>query len=299
VTQPIIALIGPTAAGKSALAVELAALIDGEVINADSMQGYIGMDIGTAKVPLADRQGIPHHVIDVWEPTVEISVVEFRDAARAAIEDVQGRGRVPIVVGGSWLYVQAIVDELDFPPTDPQVRKKWQDELERVGSIGLHEELERRDPASAAAILPGNGRRIVRALEVIELTGSFTATLPEPVSWRPTLWWGIDAPRHLLDERISKRVDDMWQAGFVDEVRSLRESGIGRTASKALGYSQILDLLEGKSDEAHARANTVVTTVKFARRQRRRFRADTRITWWSGSEMAVRMSQEADQGTRT
>lgn len=279
VTPSLIALVGPTASGKSARALQVAEEIGGEIVNADSMQGYLGMDIGTAKPSAAERERVPHHVVDVWPATEAISVVEFRDVARSAIEDIHSRGRTAIVVGGSWLYVQAIVDEMHFPPTDPQVRGHWQAELERLGSAALHERLALADPDAAAAIDPGNGRRIVRALEVVELTGSFTATLPDPVSWRDTTWWGIGIDREDLDQRIARRVDAMWEAGFVDEVRALRQSGIGTTAAKALGYSQILRMLDGQIDEGQARAETVSATSRFARRQQRRFGQDPRITW--------------------
>jgi tRNA dimethylallyltransferase len=276
VTDEIVTIIGPTAVGKSALALEVAELMGGEIVNADSMQGYLGMDIGTAKPSAAERQRVPHHVIDVWDPIREISVVEFRDRARSAIEEIQARGRVPIVVGGSWLYVQAIVDEMDFPPTDPLVRRRWEEELRRRGSIALHDELRRRDPLAAAEITPTNARRIVRALEVVELTGSFTARLPEARSWRTTRWIGLDIDRGELDERIRDRVARMWRSGFVEEVAGLT---LGRTAGKALGYQQIRNLLAGEVDEPTAIEDTIVTTRRFARRQQRRFRADARVTW--------------------
>lgn len=279
VTTPIIAVVGPTAVGKSQYALRLADTLDGEIVNADSMQGYLGMDIGTAKPSQADRDRVVHHVIDVWPASVEISVVEFRDAARTAIEDIHRRGRTAIVVGGSWLYVQAIVDRMDFPPTDARVRERWQSELEELGPQRLHERLARMDPEAAAAIEPTNGRRLVRALEVVELTGSFTATLPNPQPWRETTWTGLDLDRARLDERIAQRVDRMWQSGFVDEVRHLRQTGIGPTAAKALGYSQILRMLDGDIDEATARNDTIRATCRFARRQQRRFRQDPRIIW--------------------
>ena len=179
----------------------------------------------------------------------------------------------------SWLYVQAIVDDLDFPPTDPDVRARWESEAREVGSHALHEQLRALDPQAAADIDPGNARRIVRALEVIELTGSFTARLPEATSWRPTTWLGLDAPRDRLDRLIEQRIDMMWQQGFVDEVRRVRGESLGRTAAKALGYEQIGRFLDGDVDERTARMETIRATVKFARRQQRRFRQDTRIHW--------------------
>lgn len=289
----VLALVGPTAVGKSRVALQLAERLDAEIVNADSMQGYIGMDIGTAKPSREDRQRVPHHVIDVWSPAQEISVVEFRDQARAAIADIHSRGRSAIVVGGSWLYVMAILDEIDFPPTDSQVRDRWQRELDRLGSHALHVRLAEVDPEAAAAIAPSNGRRLVRALEVVELTGSFTATLPTPTPWRETTWWGLDAPREHLDERIRRRVDAMWEAGFVEEVKRVKREGFAATAAKALGYAQILRLLTGEIDETTAREETVQGTIRFARRQQRRFAQDARIHWLTGSdpvEIALRQS---------
>jgi len=275
----IISVVGPTAVGKSSLALELASRIDADIVNADSMQGYVGMDIGTAKPTLEERTQVRHHCVDAWSPRDEISVVEFRDAARTAITDIRAQARTPIVVGGSWLYVQAIVDELDFPPTDPKIRARWEDELVQVGPRALHERLRESDPQAAADIDPGNARRIVRALEVIELTGSFTARLPQPTPWHPTTWLGIDATRERLDLLIADRIDTMWNAGFVDEVERVRAAGLGRTAAKALGYEQIGRFLDGEIDETTARAETIRATVKFARRQQRRFRQDPRIHW--------------------
>ena len=211
--------------------------------------------------------------------THEISVVEFQQVARAAIADIEGRGRLPLVVGGSWLYVQAIVDQWDFPPTDPEVRSRWEEALQREGSAALHARLAETDPAAAAAIEVGNGRRIVRALEVIELTGTFTARLPDPVSWKPTLWLGIDRDRSDLDERIAHRAQDMWQAGLLDEVRGLRLQSMGATASKAVGYAQALGVLDGELSEAEALEGMIVATRRLARRQQRRFRSDGRIHW--------------------
>lgn len=275
----IIALVGPTAVGKSALALDLARRVNGEIVNADSMQGYIGMDIGTAKPSPEQRRQVRHHVIDEWTTRDEISVVEFRNVARTAINDIARRKRTPIVVGGSWLYVQAIVDEMDFPPTDPAVRARWEEVLSRVGPEALHDELRQRDARAAADIEPSNARRIVRALEVIELTGTFRARLPQPQSWQDTIWLGMDAPRNDLDILIERRVERMWNAGFVDEVSRIRVEGWGRTAAKALGYAQISRYLDGEIDEATARMQTVASTVKFARRQQRRFRQDARIHW--------------------
>lgn len=274
----IIAIVGPTAVGKSDLAIDLAELIGAEIVSADSMQVYVGMDIGTAKVPEVERRGVPHHMIDVWEPGHDVSVVEFRDRARASLVDIEARDRHAIVVGGSWQYVQAILDELDFPGTDPQVRARLENELAETRPESMHARLAALDPEAAEAILPTNGRRIVRALEVIELQGSFTARLPEPRPWREAQWIGLAVDRLVLDARISARVDRMWALGLVDEVLTLRER-MGRTARGALGYRQIIDALNDDGDLEAARTRTVEGTRKFARRQERRFRQDPRVQW--------------------
>ncbi|MFZ8979685.1 MAG: tRNA (adenosine(37)-N6)-dimethylallyltransferase MiaA [Candidatus Nanopelagicales bacterium] len=278
--------MGPTAVGKSDLAIDLAEMIEAEIVSADSMQVYVGMDIGTAKVSEADRRGVPHHMIDVWDPGHDVSVVEFRDRAREAIEDIEGRGRPVIIVGGSWQYVQAILDELDFPGTDPQVRARLEAELAEHGAAAMHARLAALDAVAAQAILPTNGRRIVRALEVVELEGSFTARLPEPTPWRRARWIGLAVDRLLLDARIAARVDRMWAEGFVDEVRALRSS-MGRTARGALGYRQVLDALETDEDLEVARQRTIDGTRKFARRQERRFRQDARVTWVAAGTTAA------------
>jgi tRNA dimethylallyltransferase len=274
----IIAIVGPTAVGKSEVAIDLAERIGAEIVSADSMQVYIGMDIGTAKVPEGERRGVAHHMVDVWAPDHEVSVVEFRDHARAHVMDVESRGRNVVIVGGSWLYVQAILDEMDFPGTDPQVRARLEEDLVESGPEAMHARLAAVDPEAAAAILPTNGRRIVRALEVVELQGSFTARLPEPRPWREARWIGLSCDRLVLDSRIAARVDRMWELGLVDEVRSL-SGRMGRTASGALGYRQVLEALQGDSDLASARQHTIDGTRRFARRQERRFRQDTRVQW--------------------
>lgn len=284
VPENVVTIVGPTASGKSSLAVALAQRLgDAEIVNADSMQLYRGMDIGTAKPSAAERAGIPHHLFDVLDVTESAAVAEFQTWARAAISDCQERGVTPIVVGGSALYVRAIVDRLDFPGTDPAVRDRWKAELAARGPDALHAELARRDPAAAAQILPTNERRVVRALEVIDLTGEpFTATMPPYESIFDGLTMlGLDVPRDVLDVRLTERVDQMWAEGFVDEVRTLRKAGLedGFTASRALGYQQILAFLRGESTEAEAREATVTGTRKFARRQDRLFRKDPRIHW--------------------
>jgi len=283
----VIAIVGPTAVGKSDVAVELALAMGAEIVSVDSMQVYVGMDIGTAKLGPTERRGVLHHMIDVWQPIDEVSVVAFRDRARAAISDALSRGVPVMVVGGSWLYVQAVLDEMDFPGTDPELRARLESELIEVGPQVMHVRLAAADPDAAAAILPTNGRRIVRALEVVELTGSFTARLPEARSWVEARWIGLAVDRVVLDARITERVDEMWERGLIDEVRALRERGLGRTARGALGYRQVLQALDGNGDLEVARRETIDGTRKFARRQERRFRQDERITWVAAGPDAV------------
>ena len=287
----LLALVGPTAVGKSALGLDLAAAVDGEIVNADAMAVYRGMDIGTAKTPPDQRRGIPHHVLDCWDPTYPANVAEYQGLALGAIEQIWSRGRVPILVGGSGLYVRSVIDEFEFPGHDPQVRARWERALAEQGPAALHAELARRDPAAAAAILPTNGRRLVRALEVVDITGSFTAKLPDTPQRRfRTLVIGLDAPRDALDAAIEDRVDRMWREGLVDEVRRLaRDADLaaGPTASRALGYRQVLDLLAGRCDEADARTATVRATRKFARRQLSWFRRDPLIRWLPGGQAAT------------
>ncbi len=278
----VVAVVGPTAAGKSALSVALAHALGGEVVNADSMQLYRGLDIGTAKLTPAEREGVPHHLLDIWEVTEPASVAEYQRLARAAIDDVLARGRVPLLVGGSGLYVRAVLERFEFPGTDPAVRERLEAELAESGPAPLYARLRAADPAAAAGILPGNGRRIVRALEVIELTGApFTASLPEPTPYYPSVQLGVDLDTALLDERIALRVDRMWAAGLVTETRELLGRGLaqGRTASRALGYQQVLRLLAGDLTEAEARDETVRATRRFVRRQRSWFRRDPRVHW--------------------
>ncbi len=279
----VFAVVGPTAAGKSDLAVALAARLGGEIVSADSMQVYRGMDIGTAKLPPAERGGIPHHLLDVLDVRHSATVAEFQQRARDAIADCHARGVLPVVVGGSALYIRAVLDRFDFPGTDPDVRRRLEAELERVGAEELHGRLAEVDPDAAARILPSNGRRVVRALEVIDITGRpFTATLPGHTYAYPDVCQvGLDVPRAVLDERIRVRVDRMWAAGFVEEVRRLEAAGLrqGVTASRALGYAQVLDFLAGASTEDAAREATVRLTRRFARRQDSWFRRDPRIRW--------------------
>ncbi len=280
--MPVIAVVGPTATGKSRLGIELARAVGGEVVNADSMQLYRGMDIGTAKEPEAARHGVPHHLLDVWPVTRTANVADYQELARAAIGDITARGRVPVLVGGSGLYVRAALDDLDFPGTDAAVRARLEAELGKRGPEAMHARLAALDPAAAAAILPGNGRRIVRALEVLEVSGRpFRATMPAYGQARPAMQIGLTLPRPELDRRIAARVDHMWRTGFEDEVRALAEQGLrnGRTASRALGYQQMLRCLDGECTLEAAREETIRATRRFARRQESWFRRDPRITW--------------------
>lgn len=282
-TIPVSAVVGPTAAGKSELAVELALALSGEIVNADSMQLYRGMEVGTAKLSYAERRGVPHHLLDVLEVTQPATVAEFQQWARQVVDDCVGRGVRPILVGGSALYVRAVLDRFDFPGTDPLLRQRLEAELADLGPEAMHARLAARDPAAAAAILPSNARRIVRALEVIALTGQdYSASLPaKEYAYGRAVQIGVDVPRDVLDERIARRVDRMWDAGLVDEVRRLVAAGLrkGRTASRALGYAQVLRFLDGEWTEEQARAETVRATRRFARRQDSWFRKDPRIRW--------------------
>ncbi|MGA5115582.1 tRNA (adenosine(37)-N6)-dimethylallyltransferase MiaA [Streptomyces pseudogriseolus] len=287
----VIAVVGPTAAGKSDLGVFLAQRLGGEVVNADSMQLYRGMDIGTAKLTPEERGGVPHHLLDVWDVTETASVAEYQRMARERIDALLAEGRWPVLVGGSGLYVRGAVDNLEFPGTDPEVRARLEEELVLRGPGALHARLAAADPDAAGAILPSNGRRIVRALEVIEITGRpFTANLPGHDSVYDTLQIGVDVARPELDERIARRVDRMWEAGLVEEVRALEAQGLreGRTASRALGYQQVLAALAGACTEEEARAETVRATKRFARRQDSWFRRDPRVHWLSGAAADVR-----------
>jgi tRNA dimethylallyltransferase len=274
----LIAVVGPTAAGKSDLAMALARTCDGEIVNADAMQLYRGLDVGTAKATPAERAEVPHHLLDVLDVTEAASVAAYQRAARAAVERVLDAGRTPVLVGGSGLYVHAVVDELEFPGTDPALRAELTAELDQVGPAALHARLAAVDPAAAAAVLPSNGRRIVRALEVIALTGKpFVARLPEAAAPRyDAVLLGVDRPTAELDARIARRVARMFAAGLVVETRSLlpglRE---GPTASRALGYQQIL----AAPDPETAAVEIVVATRRFVRRQRSWFRRDRRIVW--------------------
>ena len=292
VSTPLLVLNGPTASGKSTLAVRLAQELTAagrpaEIVNADSMLVYRGMNIGTAKPTMAERGGVVHHLIDVLEVDQVASVATFQQLARAAIADCRHRGVIPLLVGGSALYVHAIVDDFEFPGTDPAVRARLEAELDALGAEQLYRRLVERAPEADSDILPGNARRIVRALEVLELTGSWRARLPE---WNYAIagvqQWGLELPREQLDQRIEARVQRMWADGLVAEVRGLAERGLrqGRTASRALGYRQVLALLDGELTEAEAIEQTISGTRRFARKQLGWFRRDPRIRWLPATE---------------
>ena len=278
----VVAVVGATATGKSDLAVALARELGGEVVNADAMQLYRGMDVGTAKMPVAQRLGVPHHLLDVLGVREDASVEAYQRQARAAIDDIHQRGGVAVVVGGSGLYVSAALDRLDIPPTDPHVRTVLEEQAADRGAAWMHQRLMLADPVAAARILPGNVRRVVRALEVLELTGRpFAASLPSPTYLRPTCVIGLDAPREVLADRIDRRVGGMWAAGLLDEVAALDAAGLreGRTASRAVGYLQALGQLDGHRTEQQAQDETARLTRRLARRQRSWFGRDTRVTW--------------------
>ncbi len=278
----MVAVVGATATGKSGLGVALAARVSGEVVNADSMQLYRGMDVGTAKLTEAERRGIPHHLLDIWDVTETASVADYQRRARACISELHRRGITPLLVGGSGLYVTAVLDTVDFPGTDAQLRAQLESELSALGAEALHRRLADVDPQAAASILPSTGRRIVRALEVVELSGApFRATLDPTPAYDDLVVLGLRLDRATLDERIAERVAAMWRAGFVDEVRELERAGLraGVTASRALGYAQVLAYLDGRIDEAAAQSETVRATRRFARRQESWFGRNARIHW--------------------
>ncbi len=288
-TRPgqVLAVVGPTAAGKSSLALALARELGGEVVNADSMQLYRGMDIGTAKLPVAERRGVPHYLLDVWPVTRTASVAAYQGLARTVIDGLLERGVTPVVVGGSGLYLRAALDDLRFPGTDAGLRARLTEELAAVGAPRLHTRLAAADPAAAAAILPSNGRRILRALEVVELTGRpYAATMPAHVAVYDVSWLGLDLPAAVLGPRIRERVDRMWEAGLVQEVRGLEDQGLraGVTARRALGYASVLRVLAGAMTEEQARAETVAATRRLARRQRSWFGRDPRVRWLAGDQ---------------
>ncbi len=303
--RPIVAVVGATASGKTGLSLELAERLDGEVVNTDAMQVYRGMDVGTAKLPEAEWRGVPHHLLDLMEVTEPSSVADFQGLARDVIAEVRGRGRAPVLVGGSALYTRAILDRFDFPGTDESLRRELEAELERVGSHALHARLAGVDPEAAARILADNGRRVVRALEVVALTGRpYSASLPRPEYVDPrTLQVGVDIDRPTLDARIARRVEEMFASGFVEEVEALLARGLaqGRTASRAIGYGEVAGFLAGDRTLAEAKEQTVVATRRFARRQDGWFRKDPRVVWVAHDdpdrvEVALAAVRELERG---
>lgn len=286
--QPVIAVVGPTGSGKSDLGVNLALALNGEVINADALQFYRGMDIGTAKITMDERRGVPHHLLDIMEVTQEASVADFQRACRSAISDIHSRGKRAILVGGSGLYVRAALDVLEFPGTDPELRKRLEEEFEAQGLAPLRARLEEVDPVSAARL--GDARRVIRALEVHGLTGRpFSSFMPQRQYFQPALQIGLEVDREQLRQRLALRVHRMVEEGLQEEVQRLDASGLrrGKTASRALGYAQFLKVLDGGMTVAAAAEETIVATRQFARRQLTWFRADPRITWLDWQDPAL------------
>ena len=281
----LVVIGGATATGKSELALEVAEKIDAEIVNADSMQIYSGMDIGTAKLNQAERKGITHHLIDVVAPNIDITVSWYQEQARKIIDDLI-KYKPVVVVGGTGLYIKAILDDLNFPETDQSVRLELEKLAEEIGASQLHQRLAKLDPAAALAIPAENIRRVIRALEVIEITGKpFTANLPRAGSTKypEAKLFGLEVERENLDQRIDRRVEKMWEQGFVEEVKTLISAtgGMGKTASQAIGYRQIISYLKGEISENEAKELTKVATRQYARRQETWFKRDERITWLS------------------
>ena len=288
---PVIAVVGPTGSGKSDLAVELALSLDGEVINADAMQFYRGMDIGTAKVTEAEQRGVPHHLLDILDVTQEASVSDFQQQARAAVADIHRRGKRAVLAGGSGLYVRAALDVLDFPGTSPDIRARLERENAEAGTAALLDRLRAVDPVSAGRL--GDARRIIRALEVFELTGRpFSSFMPTREYYQPAIQIGLEVDREQLRDRLAVRVHRMVERGLLAEVERLDAQGLrrGKTAPRALGYAQFLKVLDGEADVAQAAEETIVATRQFARRQLTWFRADPRITWldWQDPGLAAK-----------
>ena len=299
----VVAVVGPTATGKSDLALALAEALDGEVVNADAMQLYRGMDIGTAKLPVEERRGIPHHLLDVLDPHEDASVADYQARARAAFDEIDARAHRSVAVGGSGLYVRALLDHMEFPGTDPNVRAALEARVEVEGSRALHTELAAVDPEAAEGIGPRNARRIVRALEVIELTGrKYSASLPQHVYEVPAVQIGLDCDRALLDDRIAARVERMRRGGLVDEVEALVAGGLGRTASRAVGYAEILAMLRGELTQDEAFDAIAAGTRRLARKQMGWFGRDPRVHWLDAQdpdllEHALDLVRRADAGT--
>ena len=291
----LVVIAGATATGKSEIAIEVSKAIGAEIVNADSMQVYQGMDIGTAKLPLAERGGVTHYLLDLVKVSTDVTVAWYQEIARAKVDELLNAGTSVVVVGGTGFYIKAILDDLNFPETDPQVRAKITDEAERLGSAAMHQRLATLDPAAALAIPAENVRRVVRALEVIEITGKpFTANLPREASTRypSAKQFGLQMDRQTLDARIDARVEKMWQQGFVDEVEALINQGLleGKTARAAIGYAQIIAMKHGELSEAAAKAETALATRQYARRQETWFTRDERITWIAPGDSQVRLS---------
>lgn len=299
----VVAVVGPTATGKSDLGVALAEHLGGEVVNADALQLYRGLDIGTAKLTTAERRGVAHHLLDVLDPHEDATVAAYQRDARAALADIAARGRRAVAVGGSGLYVRSLLDHMEFPGTDPDVRAALEVRVEAEGARALHAELEAVDPVAAGNIGPRNARRIVRALEVIALTGKpYSANLPGHDYEVPAVQIGLDCDRAVLDERVQARVDRMWAAGLVDEVRGLLAAGIGRTASRAVGYAEVLAALRGEITQDEARAQVVAGTRRLARKQMGWFGRDPRVHWLDARDpdlvdRALDLVAAADAGT--
>jgi tRNA dimethylallyltransferase len=284
-----IVICGATATGKSDLAVDLAREIGAEIINADSMQIYRGMDIGTAKLSTDERHGIPHHLLDVLDVSQDATVAWYQELARQAVAEIHGLGKHAIIVGGTGLYIKSILDDLNFPDTDAQVRQRLTEEAKLFGIVNLFERLIQLDPAAAAAIDVKNERRVIRALEVIEITGKpFTANLPREDSSRypDAMQFGLVMDRAELGARVESRIDQMWERGFVNEVDSLISMGINQatTARRALGYAQIIAMRAGEISEPAAIEDTKRATRQYVRRQETWFSRDARIQWISPSQ---------------
>lgn len=299
----VVAVVGPTATGKSDLGIALARALGGEVVNTDAMQLYRGMDIGTAKVPLDERRGVPHHLLDVLEPSQDATVADYQQRARTTLGDLDARGARTVAVGGSGLYVRALLDHMEFPGTDPDLRARLEERVEREGSRALHAELAAADPVAAEGIGPRNARRVVRALEVIALTGrAYSASLPQHVYEVPAVQVGLDCDRPTLDARVAGRVDRMWAAGLVGEVEELLARGLGRTASRAVGYAEVAAMLRGELTEQEARDATTAGTRRLARKQMGWFGRDPRVHWLDAQdpdlvERALDLVARADAGT--
>ncbi len=294
----LVVIGGATATGKSELAIAVAKKIDGQVVNADSMQLYRGMNIGTAKLPLEERQGIPHHMIDLVEVSTDVNVAWYQEQARATIDELLGQGVAVVVVGGTGFYIKAILDDLNFPDTDPLVREKITLQAEKIGNDALHQRLAILDPAAAAAIPKENLRRVIRALEVIEITGKpFTANLPRADSTRypSARQFGLTMDRDLLDTRVDARVDRMFELGLVEEVDTLIQQGllVGKTARAALGYAQVVAMRNGEISGDEAISQTKLATRQYIRRQETWFRRDQRITWLDESSERVAIIEKA------